>query len=146
MAVPQVELKIDDADLKKLPARLADAAERGVKRVTLSIETAAVKNAPERTGNLQNSSTVQFKGAGFETVGEVRFTAKYALYVHEGTGIFGPKGKPFGPVEKKALKWTGPDGLAVFAKSVIGMPGRPFLKKAFEEEGPKLMQGLLAER
>lgn len=141
--IPVVELKLDDKDLKKLPGVLARKAERAVHRTALMIEARAVLNAPKRTTNLINSATTDFRPAGLDSVAYVKFTAKYALYVHEGTGIYGPKGKRIRPVRAKALMFM-IDGQPVFRKSVKGMKGRPFLKQAFESEGPKLKQLLFA--
>ncbi len=57
----------------------------------------------------------------------VGYTAKYAIYVHEGTGVFGPEHKPIVPVNAKALSWMS-GGEQVFAMSVQGSPGRKFLE------------------
>lgn len=148
-AIPVVELRLDDRELKKLPAELDRKAERAVHRTALMIEARAVLNAPKRTTNLINSGTTDFRPAGLDSVAYVKFTAKnargeaYALYVHEGTGIYGPKGKRIRPVRAKALMFM-IDGQPVFRKSVKGMKGRPFLKQAMESEGPKLKQLLFA--
>lgn len=58
----------------------------------------------------------------------VGYQTAYALFQHEGTGIFGPTGKPIVPVEKKALSWVGKDGVRRFAKSVKGVRPRKFLE------------------
>ena len=142
-AIPVVELRLDDSDMKKLPARLAKKAERAVHKTALMIEARAVLNAPHKTTNLINSATTDFRPAGLDSVAFVKFTAKYALYVHEGTGIYGPKGKRIQPVRAKALMFF-IDGQPVFRKSVKGMKGRPFLKQAFESEGPELRKLLVA--
>ena len=56
---------------------------------------------------------------------------EYAIFVHEGTGIYGPKGVPIRPSRAKALVFT-PYGAVkpVFAKQVKGMPANPFLVNA----------------
>lgn len=113
----------------------AKQAEKGVRKITLLIEAQAARNAPERTSNLVNSITSFVDGAGFEAVGTVRVLAFYGLYVHQGTGIYGPVGKPILPRNKKALFW---EGLGHPVKSVKGQKPNPFLKKAFDSEGPKL--------
>ncbi len=53
-------------------------------------------------------------------------TAPYALYVNEGTGIFGPKGVPITPTNKQALYW---EGAAHPVKSVKGMRPRKYMEK-----------------
>ena len=88
-------------------------------------------------------------------VGTIRSKARsplpYAEYVHEGTGIYGPKGTPIVPVTKKALKfkWDGPGGAVrskdkrgyVFAKSVKGQKANPFLARAL-----RTVMGVVRER
>jgi len=54
----------------------------------------------------------------------------YARYVHEGTGIYGPKGQMIKPVRAKALRWRGPGGDVIFAKQVRGIKPNPFLRDA----------------
>lgn len=149
MATPVVELKLDDKDLKKIEKAVPQAVERGVRRTAHMIEAAALQLAPEDTGNLVNSGTTHFDGSGYQTSAMIKFEAKnefgegYALAVHEGTGIFGPKKRRIRPVNAKALMIPLPGGGVVFRKSVKGMPGRPFLKEAFEIEGPKLVKRIL---
>jgi hypothetical protein len=70
---------------------------------------------------------------------------EYAIYVHEGTGVYG-KGAPITPKSKTILRWPaknqsgegnrryegGETAGYIFARSVQGMPGRPFLKDALQ--------------
>jgi hypothetical protein len=136
------DLKLNDSDFRRLSSTTAEKAEAGIKQTALLVEAEAVRRAPHRTDNLLNSATTSWSGGGFDTVAQVRFTAPYALYVHEGTGIFGPEGRPIEPVNAKALAFFIGSNL-VFAKSVKGQKGQPFLKEAFEEEGPKLISRIL---
>jgi len=146
--IPIVDLQLNDAALHALPSILDKQAERAVKQVGLLTEAKAVQLAPfakftgkKKGTNLKNSGTTEFSGSGFNTSAKVKFTAPYALFVHEGTGIFGPLQKPFTvePKKKKALFWTGAPH--PFKKVTIkGMKARPFLKQAAEEEFPKLRE------
>ena len=58
---------------------------------------------------------------------------KYARFVHDGTGLFGPRHHYIVPRNGKYLVFT-PRGelVAVFAKKVIGMKPNPFLKDALK--------------
>ncbi len=57
----------------------------------------------------------------------------HALYQHEGTGIYGPKGRPIRPVRARMLTWIDPDtGRRVWAKEVRGTPATKFLEKAID--------------
>ena len=137
MASPVAEIKFRDEDFRKLTGKLQKKAEQAVKKTALLVERTAVKLAPYKTQNLLNSITTEFKGSGFYSSAKVKATARYAIFVHEGTGIFGPNREPIRPKEKKALYW---EGAAHPVKMVRGMKPRPFLRKALEEEGPKLYQ------
>lgn len=62
----------------------------------------------------------------------------YALWVHDGTGIYGPRGERITPHSAKALRWKSKKygakkgkfkGFA-FAKSIAGMKPNKFLKNA----------------
>ncbi len=64
-------------------------------------------------------------------VGRVGTNVFYALFVHEGTGIYGPKGVPITPKRAKFLRWRKKQGGGyVYAKIVKGMRPNPFLKNA----------------
>lgn len=53
----------------------------------------------------------------------------YALWVHEGTGIFGPEGMPITPVSASVLVFE-VDGEMIFARQVSGRPPDPFYDRA----------------
>lgn len=55
---------------------------------------------------------------------------EYALFVHEGTGIYGPRHHMITPKHGKFLVFRGKDGNLVFARRVKGMPPNPFLANA----------------
>jgi len=151
--IPIAELVIEKSDLDRLPATMSKRAESAVKRVGLLIEAEAVRRAPvakfggkRKGGNLKNSGTTEFLGGGFDTVAKTKFTAPYAIFVHEGTGIFGYKMQAYTiePKNKKALFWRGAPH--PFRKVTIrGMRARPFLKQAHEQEAPKLAKYLFEQ-
>jgi hypothetical protein len=58
---------------------------------------------------------------------------KYAIWLHEGTGIYGPSGRPITPKSGKFLVWKDADtGQTIFAKKVRGIRPRPFLRNALD--------------
>ena len=133
----EIKATIDGIDrlLEALsPEHVATAVERALTRVVEEIEARSVRRAPRDTGNLIQQITSHVKG----TTGVVGVTrgAPYAIYVHEGTGSYGPKGQPYEiqPRQKKALHWPG----APHPVKKVKHPGirpRPFLKEALEETG-----------
>lgn len=103
---------------------------RAVASKVRKTEAIAVATAPVNLGRLKGQRKSGVNDEGNRLVGFVSFTVNYALYVHEGTGIYGPKGAPIKPKTKRFLRFKLPDGTIVYAKSVKGMPGRPFLVEA----------------
>jgi len=72
---------------------------------------------------------------------------EYGLFVHEGTGIYGPRRAPIRPKRARWLRWPvknnayrltggnrryqgGATARYAFAKKVKGVPPRPFLRQA----------------
>src|SRR3972149_9142111 len=143
---PVAEIDLDDKEFRGMIIQFPKKAEAAVKRVAALIEAKAVQRAPgakfqgkKKGGNLMSSGTTSFSGSGFDTRAEVKFTAPYAIYVHEGTGVYGPKARPYTifPKNKRALVWPGASH-PVKKVTILGMKPRPFLREAFEEEAPKL--------
>ena len=99
-----------------------------------------LSRSPRRinTGTLRSSITVQLlmvNGVPIVRIGSPLF---YAIFVHDGTGIYGPRGTPITPVSAKALVFpskkfgakSGKFAGLVVVKSVKGMKPNPFLKDA----------------
>lgn len=131
-ALRSIALQASDADIRVRANRVLNAARRG---------------APVDTGALRGSLTVTFnKGPGGETVARIGSNLPYAMWVHEGTGIYGPRGAMITPKRGRFLVWPrvnnsgsgnrryvgGQTGAFIFAKAVRGSPGRPFLLRALE--------------
>lgn len=100
-------------------------------------------NAPVDQGNLRGSLTAELVYIGGDPAVRVGSNLSYAVYVHEGTGIYG-KGAPIRPKSGKFLRWPAKNQSGrgarryrggktiqyVFAREVKGMKGRPFLRDA----------------
>lgn len=101
------------------------------------VEAKAKRNlerAPRRidTGHLRSSihtELLTLNGVPAVRVGTKVF---YAVYVHEGTGIYGPRGTPIRPVTAKFLSWKKKGGQRIFARQVKGMKPNPFLRDALD--------------
>lgn len=81
----------------------------------------------DRTGNTRRAI---HGGADATTNGAVIYLAHGTMvgtYLEEGTGIYGPSGKPIVPIHSKALRFT-VGGNQIFAKSVKGMPEQPIIE------------------
>lgn len=128
-------LRADLSDVLLLGDDFAQRVQRGTLAALLAIESHAVEEAPHATGNLVNAITVeQAQGGGHVFVSGA---APYGVYVHEGTGIWGPNKKRIRPVNKKALFWP---GAAHPVASVAGQKPNPFLDRAAEKAEPEVTE------
>lgn len=86
------------------------------------------------SGRLRSSIQVQLRTVGGRgPVVRIGTNLSYARYVHDGTGLYGPKRKKITPKRAKALRFKGKrfgkSGI-IFAHSVKGMHRNQFLKDA----------------
>ncbi|ONK13137.1 HK97 gp10 family phage protein [Streptomyces sp. MP131-18] len=104
-----------------------------VREVTEAVEASARARCPGN-GPLRASIQSEITDRPGEVLGEVFSDLDYARYVHEGTGVYGPRRRPIRPVRRQVLTWRDlGSGERVFARQVEGQRPRPFL-----------MDGLLA--
>lgn len=104
------------------------------------------------TGTLLNSITHDISVSRTGLTATVGTNLPYGRYLHEGTGIYGPKGQPIRPKNGKVLAWPtrGTSSVSAsrvpgrgvvttrsqaasgyaFARSVRGVPPTPFLRDA----------------
>jgi hypothetical protein len=140
-----VEIRASKSDIAGAPAAFKKHCRRGVGKLLELAEQKAKAEAPVRTGRLSGSSggrggiSWKINEHGDRIDGNLNATAlnpetgeNYALFVHEGTGIFGPKKKRITPKNGQALKFK-IGGETIFAKSTKGQKPNPFLKRGFEE-------------
>lgn len=92
-------------------------------RVGSEVANEAKEIAPYQTGNLKRDIQVfdEHIGKGEVSIGN-SLLAKYAPYVHEGTGLYGKHKKRITPKNKKALKTP----FGIF-KSTKGQKAQPYL-------------------
>lgn len=122
-----------DKAVRLLRATIEDIADR--------IESQAIANAPEDTGELKAHAVerrdlkrrVQGPG-GLVVKSEISVpsTPKHAKWVHDGTGIYGPRGTPIVPRKARFMRFQ-IDGKWFAKTSVLGQQPQPYLKEAVEE-------------
>jgi hypothetical protein len=117
-------------------AQAKDLYRRGLKvqaraRVLLS----GTGGHPKRvnTGHLRASVQVQLRTFAGSPAVRVGSNLKYSRWVHDGTGIYGPRRRPIRPKRAKALRFKGrrfgKSGY-IFAREVKGMKPNHFLTDA----------------
>ncbi|MDI6616120.1 MAG: hypothetical protein QME27_05350 [Syntrophaceae bacterium] len=134
-----------DTFTRTLKGDVRGARRAGMINIVSMIEAVARKGAPVKRSNLANSGSSRVEKDGSE--GVVTFSAPYAKYVHEGTGLYGPhktkivirsqreitvrpkRGKPY--KTKGFLFAPGMIHPVKFVESP-GMQGTPFLTDAAE--------------
>lgn len=92
----------------------------------------AQEEAPKLTGALARTTEIVKRGNDQrEFIRIVQPTKRYAQYVHEGTGLFGPFQRRITPKFKRAMRWIA-GGQVVFARSTKGQRPNPFLDRAYK--------------
>lgn len=113
---------------------------RDMLRRGLLVETQAKRNlggigGPKRidTGRLRASINTQLVIRQGRPIAVIGTNVRYARYVHDGTGIYGPRHRMIRPVRRKFLRFR-PQGSRrfVYARKVRGMPPNPFLANALK--------------
>ena len=136
--------QLNAAALRQLVTSPTGGLARDLMRRGLMVETQAKRNlngglsGPRRidTGRLRSSIvTVPVRRDG-ELAVLIGTNVFYARYVHDGTGLYGPKHRPIRPVRAKLLRFK-PRGKSryVFAKEVKGMIRNQFLLDALKVAG-----------
>lgn len=128
---------LNTAELRRILRSPNGPVARDILRRTIRVESAAKRNlgqGPKRvnTGRLRASITHQLLTLRDKPVGRVGTNVRYARYVHNGTGIYGPRGQMIVPKRAKVLHWRDRGGKDVFSARSRGMKPNPFLRNALK--------------
>lgn len=112
------------------------------------VKNQAVRNLTAQkavdTGRLRASVTVEMSVEAGKPLARIGTNLPYGRYVEEGTGIYGPRGRPIRPRSARVLRWpkvnntgkgrrrykAGKTAAYAFAPQVKGMRPRPWLRPA----------------
>jgi hypothetical protein len=153
MATVSFSHRLDLSAVRTLLTSPQGGVIRDLLRRGLLVETQAKRNlggigGPKRidTGRLRASIATQVVRRNGDPAVLVGTNVNYALAVHDGTGIYGPKGRPIKPRHGKFLRFKAkPGGKSqppgkkpkkkgsggyVYARSAKGMQRNQFLKNA----------------
>lgn len=92
----------------------------------------AVEESPELTGELKRRTQSRKVGVPDGYLRVIFTNVFYDLFVHEGTGLFGPLKRRIVPKTKRVLRWLNGAGVAVFARSTKGQRPNRFMDRAFK--------------
>ncbi|WP_116996401.1 HK97 gp10 family phage protein [Desertimonas flava] len=85
------------------------------------------RRIPVRTGALRRSLRTYFTRTASGPTGIIEATAKHAIFVHEGTGRYGPRGRDIVAPPGRVFAFTGSDGRRVFTRRIKGQRPNRFL-------------------
>lgn len=137
MAKVKVTQRLDRAALGRILTSTRGPVARDLLVRGIRVQSQARRNlagmsgsGPRRihTGRLRSSIAVQLRPGPIVRIGS---NVHYALYVHEGTGIHGPRHRPIRPRTRRYLRFK-PRGSSdfVFARQVAGMRPNQYLLRA----------------
>lgn len=120
------------------PQQLKPALTVAVNRSLMGYQATAKQLAPIDKGVLRGSIQIQAASWSGDTVTGSVGTGPmdYALYMEQGTGIYGPTGAPITPKNKKVLAWFA-DGQWRYAKSVKGVKPHWYMRGSVEQNQAK---------
>ncbi len=140
-----IRVEVNEAALRAILASPAGPTFRHIDDLCVEVETVAKRKCPRDEGRLAASISHYTRVEGTRVIGTIGSDADYAVYVHEGTGLYGPRKQRIVPISSKVLvfepsgaKATLPKGRRgiVFARSVRGQKPQPFLREAMQEVSP----------
>ena len=101
---------------------------RDLQRRGNAVLSRARQLAPVRTGALRGSLNMQIITIGQNPAVQIGTNLRYAMWVHEGTGIYAGRGYIY-PRTARFLSWV-ENGRRIYARRIRGMRGTPYLLDA----------------
>ena len=113
--------------VKSFTTRLKDDIRKKIASIVYDTQRVIIENTPVDTGRLRSSIVVEKTSDGWI----IGTNVKYAWYVEEGIGLFGPFHHYIVPKKAKVLHWTTRNGKDVFATRSSGFSGSHMFLKGF---------------
>ena len=144
MATVRYSQQINGAALRAVLSSRNGGLARDLIRRGLLVETQAKRNlaggdtGPKRidTGRLRASITTALVTRDGELAVIIGTNVRYAVFVHGGTGIYGPNRRPIRPRSARMLSWVNrKTGRRIYAFQVAGMKPNYFLRGALRAAG-----------
>lgn len=101
--------------------------EKALQPVMDAVRRDAERTSPRRTGKLARAHRTRFERRGRLAVGIVENVADHARYVHNGTGLYGPRRRKIYPRNASVLVFKSTGGKTVFAAWTRGQKPQPWL-------------------
>jgi hypothetical protein len=115
-----------------------DPIGRTVNNISNDVANAAKVHAPRVSGHLANSITARMSTRGGVVRGQVSASAPYASFVHNGTGLYGPRRERIQAPHGRYFAFRGHGGM-VYVTSTRGQKPQPFLVQGLRDVvGPNI--------
>lgn len=122
------------AALARLQTTMPDKTQQCMQNAVLAVQAEAQNNCPTDTGELRRSIQAEVTNEGGSISGKVGTSLDYAIYIHEGTGIYSRTG-----AGRKDVPWTYySDSLGHFVKT-SGVKSTPFMEDALTTMAPQIV-------
>jgi hypothetical protein len=112
------------------------ATEPAVRAIVRAIEAVAKRRCPKVTGRLANDITGRVVHRAGRPIGQIGNRVDYAEYVHNGTGIHGPRRQRIQAKPGRYFAFRGRSGTMVYVTSHQGQRPQPYLLAAVREVVP----------
>lgn len=136
-------VRLNDTEMRNLLQGPNGPVVQHVTRLCRRVTNQAKRNCKVDEGTLRASITYAVLPSPNSVLGRVGTPLIYGLYLHEGTGVYGPKARPITPIRRQFLRFEVKSGTSavgrrplVFARSVRGVPPDKFLLRALESVVP----------
>ncbi len=122
----QFEVEFNDEEIAQLAIMATRAIQRAQQLIAIEVWGGIGREAPTDHGKLAGDWTVE---AINNTDWRIYTNTEYALWVHDGTGIYGPTGSPIVPASASVLvfEWQ---GQTWYLRSVKGQRPNPYADRA----------------
>jgi phage gpG-like protein len=138
------KFRLNESEVRKLLSSPGGGIYGDIQRRGNRVLNKARVLCPVDQGQLRASLAMEMNVVDGNPIARIGTNVKYAIFVHEGTGIHGPRKTPIVPVRARVLRWPvknqsgsgrrrfrgGATQQYAYSKSVKGTKGRPFLTKA----------------
>lgn len=138
-------ITINDREaIEALSTQMAMASDKALGYIAQDVWGGIKKEAPKDHGRMAGSFTLERESSYRH---KIRAGVEYALFVHEGTGIYGPNRSPILPKNASRLVFSW-KGQMWHLRSVKGQEANPFADRAMtatEARVPEFISRALAE-
>ena len=134
MPQDHLEIEIDFSDIEGWSEESAQKIDKATGDVAQFAFGEVLKEMPRKSGQMANMTGLTKKDTAHY---QIKTDIFYAVFVHDGTGIYGERGVPITPRHAEFMRFEY-NGRIIFAKSVKGQEPNPFYDRAKETTEEKM--------